>query len=95
MTEKAIPREPEQPAPQKYVMPQVRKIGFSDLREVLGLGWRDFRQAPKFGMFFGGVYALGGLLIFYVFMKLKLGMLVFPMVFGFALIRPLHRVGSL
>ena len=93
MNQKAIPREPEQPAPQKYEMPQVRKIGFSDLREVLGLGWRDFMRAPKFGMFFGGIYALGGLLIFYVFMKLKLGMLVFPMVFGFALIGPFIASG--
>ncbi len=93
MTEKPIANEVTEPAPQPYQMPQVRPIGFRDLKEVLALGWRDFWQAPLFGVFFGGVYTLGGILIAYVLIQLKISMLVFPMVFGFALIGPFIATG--
>lgn len=93
MSKKAIPLEPTEPAPQKYVMPQVRAIGFSDLREVLILGWRDFLRAPLFGMFFGGVYAIAGMLIIIGVIQLKMTWLIFPIVVGFALIGPFVATG--
>jgi len=38
-------------------------LTFGDLADVLRLGWRDFRAAPVFGLFFGGFYAVAGLLL--------------------------------
>lgn len=35
----------------------------SDLRAALAAGWRDFRRAPGYGLFFSLVYVLGGWLI--------------------------------
>lgn len=35
----------------------------SDLRAALAAGWRDFRRAPGYGLFFALVYVLGGWLI--------------------------------
>ena len=85
--------EPQKSEQFKSGFPQVRKIGFSDLRDVLALGWRDFRRAPLYGMFFGGVYALAGIVIAYVFLQLSMAWLVFPMIFGFALIGPFIATG--
>ncbi len=44
-------------------LPDVRDLGFSDLRAALLLGWGDFRRAPRFGLFFSAVYVLGGFLM--------------------------------
>jgi uncharacterized membrane protein len=38
----------------------VNRLQFADLRAVLAAGWRDFRRAPQFGLFFSAVYVVGG-----------------------------------
>jgi uncharacterized membrane protein len=43
--------------------PEVMVLEVSDLRAALAAGWRDFRAAPLFGLFFAGVYVAGGWLI--------------------------------
>lgn len=43
--------------------PVVRRIGVHDVVEAFVAGLRDFQAAPLFGLFFGGLYALGGLAI--------------------------------
>ena len=43
--------------------PEVLHIELSDIRAALTAGWRDFRAAPLYGLFFAGVYVLGGWLI--------------------------------
>lgn len=43
--------------------PEINELAFSDLRESLALGWRDFRRAPLLGLGFAAVYVLGGWLI--------------------------------
>ncbi|WP_430464134.1 DUF2189 domain-containing protein [Tabrizicola sp.] len=43
--------------------PEVLHVEMSDLRAALTAGWRDFRAAPMFGLFFAGIYVLGGWLI--------------------------------
>ncbi len=45
--------------------PEITELGFEDLRAALVLGWRDFRRAPLFGLFFAAVYVAGGWLIFW------------------------------
>lgn len=40
--------------------PAVQQLVLSDIYAVLRAGWRDFRRAPVFGLFFSAVYVLGG-----------------------------------
>ncbi|MDO6457267.1 DUF2189 domain-containing protein [Celeribacter halophilus] len=42
-------------------VPDVARLGFSDLRAALQAGWRDYRRAPAFGCFFAAVYVLIGI----------------------------------
>lgn len=46
-------------------MPEILQLDLGDLRAVLAAGWADFRAAPLFGLFFAGVYVLGGWLIWW------------------------------
>ncbi|MFE3837007.1 DUF2189 domain-containing protein [Pseudogemmobacter sonorensis] len=43
--------------------PVIGHLEPADLREALVRGWRDFRRAPLLGLFFAGVYVLGGWLV--------------------------------
>lgn len=43
--------------------PVVNEVQLSDIWASLAAGWRDFIRAPLFGLFFAGVYVLGGWLI--------------------------------
>ena len=79
-----------QPRPR---MPVVRPVTFADLRACLSAGIADFRRAPLFGLFFGGVYALGGLLIVALVFKFGMSYLAYPLAIGFALIGPFVAVG--
>lgn len=38
----------------------IRRLTYHDLAAALAAGWRDFRRAPQFGLFFSAVYVLGG-----------------------------------
>jgi uncharacterized membrane protein len=71
----------------------VRAATLEDVVVALELGFRDFRAAPQFGLFFGGVYALGGMAITYMSMAMGLVWLAFPLAAGFALIGPFAAVG--
>jgi uncharacterized membrane protein len=42
-------------------------VELSDLRAALAAGWRDFRRAPVFGIFFATVYVAGGWVIYLAF----------------------------
>ncbi len=46
-------------------MPEVNALGFDDLNDCLRKGFSDFLHAPLFGLFFGGVFASGGLIIIF------------------------------
>lgn len=53
--------EPELPAASP--LPNIRAVTFTDLGQALRAGIRDFRAAPRFGLFFSAVYVLGGFLM--------------------------------
>ncbi|MFT6772576.1 MAG: putative membrane protein [Paracoccaceae bacterium] len=74
-------------------MPTVREISFDDLREVLSLGWRDFRCAPGFGLFFGSVYAFGGLALWLLLTRWDMPWLMLPLAMGFPLLGPFVAAG--
>lgn len=73
--------------------PVVNTITAHDLREALAAGLRDFRAAPLPGLFFGGIYVIGGWFLIYFLMAFDLPFLVYPLAAGFALIAPFVAAG--
>jgi len=86
MTETATPGPAPAGAPPKA--PVVRAVAMADILKVLAAGLRDFRAAPLYGLFIGGVYTLGGWLIVLLLIGFDLPYLVYPLAMGFALIAP-------
>jgi uncharacterized membrane protein len=74
-------------------LPELRLIGAGAGPECIQLGLRDFGRAPKYGLFFGGVYACGGWLIVSLVFWLSLPYLAYPAAMGFALIAPFVAAG--
>ena len=73
--------------------PRVLTITAGDVVDALERGLRDFRAAPQYGLFFGGVYALGGMLIVLAAAALGMSYISYPLAVGFALIGPFVAVG--
>lgn len=68
-------------------------LTLADLRAALAAGWRDFLAMPQYGLFFGGIYVLAGIMIGYVaFIGGELSLLI-PATAGFPLIAPFIAVG--
>ncbi len=75
------------------VLPAVRKIGWSDLSEVLARGIGDFWAMPSHLVFLGLIYPLAGLLLARLAVGYDTLQLVFPLAAGFALLGPLAATG--
>ena len=73
--------------------PRVNRLGFGDLRACFRQGLADFRDAPLFGLFFGGVFAAGGILIIQSLYIWEKGWLIYPILVGFPLLGPFAAVG--
>ena len=73
--------------------PKVQTINTGDIVDSLEKGLRDFAAAPLYGLFFGGIYAFGGMLIVLAASALDLGYISYPLAVGFALIGPFVAVG--
>ncbi len=73
---------------------QIRKIDIADLMDCIAKGVRDFSRAPKYGMFFGAVYAVGGWLILWIAFALGYFYLAYPFMMGFALLAPFGAAGT-
>lgn len=73
--------------------PPIARIDLSDVGEAFAAGARDFRAAPAFGLFFGGVFAAGGLATLAAATLWDMLYLVYPLAAGFALIGPFAAVG--
>lgn len=79
------------PAPPPAIIAD--NLAVADLRAALGAGWRDFLAMPQYGLFFGGIYVLAGIVIGYVaFVGGELSWLI-PATAGFPLIAPFIAVG--
>ncbi len=86
-------RSAEAAAEHRRRQPKVRDITGMDIAEAFAAGLADFRAAPQFGLFFGGVYAVGGLFLVWLTFYTGLGYLTYPLAAGFALIGPFVAVG--
>jgi len=73
---------------------EIRQIGIADLIECIEKGVRDFRRAPKYGMFFGAFYAVGGATVLWLVVYSGYFYLAYPLVMGFALLAPFGAVGT-
>lgn len=80
-------------APPPSAIPDVRSARRADLKAALAAGWRDFRAAPAFGLFFGGVYVLGGLFLYWVLAVSDQIWWTIPITLGFPLLGPFIAVG--
>jgi uncharacterized membrane protein len=80
-------------AVRKSQWPEVNPLAVSDIVDSIAAGLTDFRAAPKFGLFFGGIYALGGLLITTLLLFYDLPYLVYPLAMSFVLIAPFVATG--
>lgn len=74
-------------------IPSLTKIEAGAGLECLILGLRDFSEAPLYGLFFGGIYALGGWLVFMLLFWLSMPYLAYPAALGFAFIAPFIAAG--
>lgn len=73
--------------------PVVMVIEVEDIVDALAEGLRDFRRAPQYGLFFGAIYALGGLFIILTASALHMSYLSYPLAAGFALVGPFIACG--
>ena len=79
--------------PEALPRPLVRGIGAGDVYAALHAGWEDFRAAPRFGLFFGGIYAAAGILVFLLLWLLEQPLWIVPFAFAFPLISPFAAIG--
>jgi uncharacterized membrane protein len=80
-----------QGAPQAKL--RINPLGMNDVTAALKEGLADFRRFPAFGLFFGGIYALGGLFILVALSLYHQPWMIIPVAIGFPLIGPFVAVG--
>ena len=72
---------------------EIRQISVADLIECIEKGVKDFTRSSKYGVFFGGFYAVGGALIVWLAVYTGYWYLAYPLIMGFALLAPFGAVG--
>ncbi len=77
--------------PQRRI--RIRALSVGDIGRAILLGIDDFRAHMRFGLFFGAIYALGGLFIVSALAIYHLPWLIIPVAIGFPLIGPFIAVG--
>jgi len=91
----AAPPAAKEPAVHSGAAPlQIRTIEIADLIECIEQGVKDFARAPQYGLFFGGVYALGGVVMVWLALEYGYFYLAYPLVMGFALLAPFGAAGT-
>ncbi|MFL0354849.1 DUF2189 domain-containing protein [Erythrobacter sp. GH1-10] len=81
--------EPMRPAP----IAIANDLAVKDLRAALGAGWRDFAARPGYGLFFGAIFAVSGLVLGYLLLARGEPEWLIPAAAGFPLLAPFTAVG--
>lgn len=76
------------------LVPDFRKVEYADVAVALERGWRDFRRVPILALFLGAVYAVGGLLIFWLLDAYRQPWMIVPIAIGFPLVGPFLAAGT-
>jgi uncharacterized membrane protein len=87
---------PSNQAAPAYVPPpaiRINTIGFDDIAAALRTGWQDFTRAPLIGLFFGAIYAAGGIVMLLLLSVYHQPWWIIPIAVGFPLIGPFVAVG--
>jgi uncharacterized membrane protein len=74
-------------------LPEISDLGFDDVLAALRAGFGDFFRAPYFGLFFGGVFSMIGIVIFLQLIVWGTSYWVLPIAVGFPLLGPFLAVG--
>jgi uncharacterized membrane protein len=74
-------------------LPEVRKIGLTDLKEALAKGIDDFRAFPTHVIFLSIIYPIVGIALARLTLSYDFLPLLFPLAAGFALIGPVAATG--
>jgi len=73
--------------------PVLRAISMEDVMASLREGWQDFLAHPGYGLFFGGIYMLGGWAILGFLNSIGAPWMIIPLAIGFPLLGPFVAVG--
>lgn len=73
--------------------PGVRTVSADDIKAALREGVADFFRAPQFGLFFGAVYVVGGLLLLASLTVWDTPWAIIPLAIAFPLLGPFVAVG--
>jgi uncharacterized membrane protein len=71
----------------------IRQIGTEDVYAALKAGLADFQRAPFYGLFFGAVFSLFGVIIAATLFFGSAGYWILPMAAGFPLVGPFAAIG--
>lgn len=74
-------------------IPRLRAISHADVLLSLREGFADFRRAPAFGLFFGGIFSIIGIVICLQFIVWGSSYWVLPIAVGFPLLGPFLAIG--
>lgn len=75
-------------------VPSFGRVSYADVFEALRAGWQDFRRVPISGLFFGSVYVIGGLSIFWLLYVFHEPWMIIPIAIGFPLVGPFLAAGT-
>lgn len=75
------------------IMPAVNAMTGADIRAALMEGLSDFARAPLYGLFFGGVFSLAGIVIVLALTAWQMSWMIYPVAIGFPLVGPFAAVG--
>ena len=81
------------PGGRALAAPGINILRRGDLRNAMIAGWRDFRAAPRYGLFFGLLYAAGGWAITLLATASGFYYLAYPLAAGFAIVAPFVAAG--
>lgn len=73
--------------------PQIVEITWATIGQSLSKGVADFRRAPKYGLFFGTFFAVGGIAILLILNVLNTLWLILPIMIAFPLVGPFVATG--
>lgn len=71
----------------------IRRVAAEAPWTWLAKGWRDFARAPLFGLAYGGLFALGGIVMTAAVWRFDMFWAVLPLAAGFMLVAPIFAVG--
>ena len=89
-----MPQElPRAATPAASTMPKVNALTAADLRACLAQGISDFARAPLYGLFFGAVFTIIGMVIVLALTSWGTPWMIYPFAIGFPLVGPFAAAG--